>query len=274
MEWTAVVPVKSLPDAKSRLLPDADPTRPELALAFLQDVLSALAGAAGIARVVVVTDDERVQRSVEASSASWLPEAPHIGLNPAAAFGAASLPHDTAVAIIAGDLPCLIPSAVDLVLTLAVAHDRAFVSDAQGIGTTMLLDRTAATCSPAFGERSRARHVQLGYVDLGLDSNAQTRLLLARARRDVDTQVDLWDARRMGVGAATQAVLLNSPRPMIPATARSTTPAGDVIVVNDDGFSLTVPRSVVDASVFRLLRVGQRLAVTMDDRIPVRIDLP
>lgn len=67
---------------------------------------------------------------------------------------------------------------------------------------------------------------------------------------------------------------------MIPATVRSTTPAGDVIVVSDDGLSLTVPRSVVDASVFRLLRVGQRLAVTMDDmddmddRIPVRIDLP
>ena len=60
---------------------------------------------------------------------------------------------------------------------------------------------------------------------------------------------------------------------MIPATVRSTSPAGDVIVVSDDGFSLTVPRSVVDASVFRLLRVGQRLAVTMDDGNPIRIDL-
>jgi len=211
MEWTAVVPVKSLPDAKSRLLPDADPTRPELALAFLEDVLSALAGAAGIVHVVVVTDDARVQSIVEASSAHWLPEAPHLGLNPAAAFGAASLPHDTAVAIIAGDLPCLNPSAVDLVLALAEAHGRAFVSDAQGIGTTMLLDRMAATCTPAFGERSRARHVQLGYVDLGLDVSDEARRLLSRARRDVDTQVDLWDARRIGFGPATSAVLINGP---------------------------------------------------------------
>jgi hypothetical protein len=61
---------------------------------------------------------------------------------------------------------------------------------------------------------------------------------------------------------------------MITATVRSTSPDGDVIVVSDDGFSLTVPRSVVDASVFRLLRVGQRLAVTIDDRIPIRIELP
>jgi len=61
---------------------------------------------------------------------------------------------------------------------------------------------------------------------------------------------------------------------MITATVRSTSPDGDVIVVSDDGFSLTVPRSVVDASVFRLLRVGQRLAVTIHDRIPIRIELP
>jgi 2-phospho-L-lactate guanylyltransferase len=74
----------------------------------------------------------------------------------------------------------------------------------------MLLDSVAANCSPAFGERSRARHVQLGYVDLGLDSSAEARRLLARARRDVDTQVDLWDAMRIGVGAATSAVLLGA----------------------------------------------------------------
>jgi hypothetical protein len=61
---------------------------------------------------------------------------------------------------------------------------------------------------------------------------------------------------------------------MIPATVRSTSPGGDVIIVGDDGFSLTVPRSVVEASVFRLLRVGQRLGVTLDDGAPVRIDRP
>jgi 2-phospho-L-lactate guanylyltransferase len=210
MEWTAVVPVKSLPDAKSRLLPDDDPTRPELALAFLEDVLAALDGAAAIAGVVVVTDDERVRRVVDASPARWIAEFPHTGLNPAAAFGAASLAPGSAVAIVAGDLPCLTSDAVDQVLALAGARERAFMSDAQGIGTTMLLDSVAANCSPAFGERSRARHVQLGYVDLGLDSSAEARRLLARARRDVDTQVDLWDAMRIGVGAATSAVLLGA----------------------------------------------------------------
>jgi hypothetical protein len=61
---------------------------------------------------------------------------------------------------------------------------------------------------------------------------------------------------------------------VIPATVRSTTPEGGVVIVGDDGVSLTVPCSVVEASVFRLLRVGQRLGVTLDGGAPVRIDLP
>ena len=207
MQWTAVVPVKSLPEAKSRLLPPDDPTRPELALSFLQDVLVALHGAHAVSGVIVVTDDDRVRGIVAATAARWLPESPHRGLNPAAAFGAAQVPPVSPVAIIAGDLPCLTPACIDLVLALAQEHRQSFVSDAQGIGTTMLMDRAAGTSSPAFGERSRARHAQIGYVDLGLDSDVDTRRLLARARRDVDTQVDLWDARRIGVGPATEAVL-------------------------------------------------------------------
>ena len=207
MQWTAVVPVKSLPEAKSRLLPHDDPTRPELALSFLQDVLAALEGASSISDVIVVTDDARVQGIVAASPARWLPESPHRGLNPAASYGAGQVPPRSAVVIVAGDLPCLTPECLDLALNLAQAHERSFMSDAQGVGTTMLMDRAAANCAPAFGERSRARHAQLGYVDIGLDEDIDTRRLLARARRDVDTQVDLGDARRIGVGPATDAVL-------------------------------------------------------------------
>ena len=69
MQWTAVVPVKSLPEAKSRLLPPDDPTRPELALSFLQDVLVALHGAHAISDVIVVTDDDRVRGIVAATAA-------------------------------------------------------------------------------------------------------------------------------------------------------------------------------------------------------------
>ena len=47
----------------------------------------------------------------------------------------------------------------------------------------------------------RSRYHELMSDDL--DINA----LLIRARRDVDTAIDLWDARRIGVGASTSALL-------------------------------------------------------------------
>ena len=61
---------------------------------------------------------------------------------------------------------------------------------------------------------------------------------------------------------------------MIPATVRSTAPNGDVIVVGDDGLFTTIPTSIVDASPFRLLRVGQRLAVATSEGAPIEISLP
>jgi hypothetical protein len=61
---------------------------------------------------------------------------------------------------------------------------------------------------------------------------------------------------------------------MIPATVRSTSPNGDVVIVFDDGFSTAIPQSVVNASCFRLLRVGQRLAVTLSEGVPIEIALP
>jgi 2-phospho-L-lactate guanylyltransferase len=52
---------------------------------------------------------------------------------------------------------------------------------------------------PAFGRRSRAQHVHDGAAELSLD--------VPRARRDVDTAVDLWDACRLGVGPETARLL-------------------------------------------------------------------
>jgi 2-phospho-L-lactate guanylyltransferase len=53
--------------------------------------------------------------------------------------------------------------------------------------------------SPRFGGRSRAAHRAAGAVELMLEG-------IASVRRDVDTEVDLWDALRLGVGPRTKAV--------------------------------------------------------------------
>lgn len=60
---------------------------------------------------------------------------------------------------------------------------------------------------------------------------------------------------------------------MIPATVRSTDAGGDVTVVGDEGLFTIIPKAIVDASPFRLLRVGQRVALMMSDGVPVSISL-
>ncbi|MBU6244952.1 MAG: 2-phospho-L-lactate guanylyltransferase [Actinomycetales bacterium] len=230
MTWSAVVPVKAIGQAKSRLLPAGNAGRGDLALAFLRDVLTALSHARALTEIIVVSTDEAVRGPARAAGARFLPEGRPAGLNPAALAGVRQAGPGQRVAVIAGDLPCLDAAAVDHILARAAEHERSFVCDAAGTGTTMLLTATPARCEPMFGERSRARHAAAGYVELGgrveLGRHGELggRVALGRqspddrlpaivadafrrARRDVDTAVDLWDAIRIGVGAATQAAL-------------------------------------------------------------------
>ncbi|MDO8731559.1 MAG: 2-phospho-L-lactate guanylyltransferase [Actinomycetota bacterium] len=202
MLWTALIPVKASPFAKSRL--DQDPsTRARLSEAFLTDVLSAVTGSANISGILLVTDDADLHARVDPSVRIHLAEA-H-GLNPELAEGLRIIGGGP-VAVIAADLPCLTVDALTATLRLAHAVDRSFVTDVQGLGTTMLLANDARECVPMFGHRSHARHAQAGNVEIQPDSAADA-ALMARVRRDVDTALDLWDALRIGVGPATSAAL-------------------------------------------------------------------
>lgn len=205
--WSVVVPVKRLDSAKTRLGDDHRPARAELALAFATDCLAALVAARRIGRVVVVSSDPALRPIADALGVAWLEEVGADGLNAAASSALSAL--DGPVAVVVGDLPSLTSSAADLVLRLADAVPSGFISDAAGTGTTMLMARDARDCVPAFGPRSRARHRRAGFVDLGLDLvlDRDEAMDLARARRDVDTDVDLADALRLGVGPATARAL-------------------------------------------------------------------
>lgn len=200
--WSAIVPVKDPGLAKSRLLPAHEPIRPELAIAFLDDVLTALQDAPSIDAIVVVTSSERAARHAHAAGARVIadPGDPNDPLNGAIRAGMQAAPG--AVIAIAADLPCLDGAAVEAVLQAACEHPAAFVPDAAGTGTTMLALDSDRSVEPGFGERSRARHAAAGATELTIPGAAG-----ARARRDVDTEIDLWDAARIGVGRATQRVL-------------------------------------------------------------------
>lgn len=199
--WSAVLPIKRLTVAKSRLaVPVA--VRPALALAFATDTLAAVLACPAVGLVVVVTDDAEAADVAATMGASVVGDEPDRGLNPALVHGARraqALRAQAPTALVSADLPALRPQELGHALSRADGVSRAFVCDAAGTGTTLLTSQRGKEIEPAFGPRSRARHRAAGMTEI-VDA-------LPSVRRDVDTAVDLWDAVRLGVGPATRAVL-------------------------------------------------------------------
>jgi 2-phospho-L-lactate guanylyltransferase len=87
--WVAVVPVKPLRAAKTRLrgaVPDA--VHPDLVLAMARDTVAAALACRAVARVVVICDDPVISDELTALGALCLPDAPAAGLNAALSYGA------------------------------------------------------------------------------------------------------------------------------------------------------------------------------------------
>lgn len=197
--WGAVVPVKHLTVAKSRLAAYGDASRRALALAFAADVVTAALDCPAVARVLVVTDDAEAAAALGALGATVVPDDPDAGLNPALAHGADLLraaEPSLGVVTLSADLPALRPADLAEALAAVPAGGRAFVADAAGTGTTLLAASAPASLSPTFGTGSRRRHLGSGAVELpGTEA----------LRRDVDTPEDLTAALVLGVGRRTAA---------------------------------------------------------------------
>jgi 2-phospho-L-lactate guanylyltransferase len=210
LTWTVVVPVKRLMVAKTRLTRFAGARRQDLALAFATDTVAAALSADLVHAVVVVTDDPRVAAAVTAQGAEAVADGPAAGLNPALRHGAQVAGRERParpVAAVSADLPALRPGELDHVLRSAAAYPVLFVPDIEGTGTTVLAATDPAAFQPAFGRRSAAAHRAGGAVELRDGP-------LASVRRDVDTEVDLYDALRLGVGPRTAEVLADLGRPV------------------------------------------------------------
>lgn len=206
MLWALVVPVKRLATAKSRLSGLGDATRQELALAFALDTVEAAMQAACVGAVLAVTDDPRAGEALLALGVDVEADRPDAGLNPALRHGAevvAAAHPAFGVGALSADLPALRPAELDGALVAADTSgaESAMVGDHTGIGTTLLVARRVEAFVPRFGPRSRAAHRAAGVVEPAFSTAA------AGLRGDVDTEVDLWDARRLGVGRHTRAVL-------------------------------------------------------------------
>ena len=202
-DWVVVVPVKRLDRAKTRLSSRSAAQRRALALAFAVDTVRAALGCPGVVGVVVVADDPEVRAAVAALGASWVPDEPGAGLNEALTHGADVVRRDSPgawVAVLAADLPALRSEELARALAAARQVPRGFVADAAGTGTTLLTARPGVALDARFGPRSRAAHAATGATALEPGP-------VPGLRRDVDTEVDLWDAGRLGLGVATASLL-------------------------------------------------------------------
>lgn len=214
-DWVVVVPVKPAAAGKTRLeVPGID--RVALARAIALDTIAAATACDEVGQVIVVSDDAALPlQAAGIPGLRFVSETEPDGSVPLAAAtaradGGSRLDAAVAVGIAAagerpraallGDLPALRPDDLAAALRAATAHDRTVVADAEGTGSTLLTAAAGVPWRSSFGDGSFVRHLDLGFVALDLP-DAST------LRRDVDTAAQLAEARALGLGPRTAALL-------------------------------------------------------------------
>jgi 2-phospho-L-lactate guanylyltransferase len=264
----AVIALKPIEHAKSRLdIPD--PLRRRLAWTMALDTLSALCHA--LPHVLVVSDQPALEARLRRAGLALevISESGHVGMNSALTRGALTLRAQGYTSVLAsvGDLPALRPESVARILAASRSHQRSFVTDASGIGTTMLVAHEIEL-APQFQGRSAAAHHASGAMSLHEEAIGSP---VADARRDVDTEADLAAAVGLGVGPATSA-LIDHERgrlgcyQLITATQWRNA-EGHQLAVTATGRRVALPANALGGEL-RYARRGQRLhAVEADGRV-------
>jgi len=264
----AVIALKPIEHAKSRLdIPD--PLRRRLAWTMALDTLSALCRA--LPHVLVVSDQPALEARLRRAGLALevISESGHVGMNSALTRGALTLRAQGYTSVLAsvGDLPALRPESVARILAASRSHQRSFVTDASGIGTTMLMAHEVEL-APQFQGRSAAAHHASGAMSLHEEAIGSP---VADTRRDVDTEADLAAAIGLGVGPATSA-LIDHERgrlgcyQLITATQWRNA-EGHQLAVTATGRRIALPAKALGGEL-RYARLGQRLhAVEADDRV-------
>ncbi|GIF18635.1 2-phospho-L-lactate guanylyltransferase [Actinoplanes tereljensis] len=198
-DWTAVIPVKRLSAAKSRLRGAVPAARhADLALAMVRDTVSAVLAGAAVAELVVVTDDPVAAAAVTELGARVVPDTPGGDLNAAMRYGADEIAGlNRFRTVLAGDLPALQPEHLDEALGLF--EGRSFVADAAGTGTVLLAAGPGEPLDPHFGLGSAVAHAASGAKALTGDWPG--------LRQDVDTPADLRRVLELGAGRHTCSLL-------------------------------------------------------------------
>lgn len=287
--WSVLVPLKTLPRAKTRLRGAlAGVGHERLVLALAQATVRAALSTPSVTEVVVVTGDPVVRRRLAQPGVRFAADgAGPDPLNEALRAAAEGLSGDRPVAALTGDVPALRPAELGAALTLAAGH-RSFVPDLPGTGTVLLAAPRGVLLDPRFGPDSAAAHTQTGAHRL---DGAWPSL-----RRDVDTAADLAEAVQLGfqpplpdgaAGAVPASTRRENPpdragagRPGTLSAMQGTVSEFDQesrsgVVLLDDGTPVRFGAEAFDAGGLRLLRLGQRLRLEADEagRV-VRVTIP
>ncbi|MFL6061738.1 MAG: 2-phospho-L-lactate guanylyltransferase [Marmoricola sp.] len=194
--YALLIPVKDGHAAKSRLGVGEQSERARLMEAFARDSITA-ACASAYAEVHLVGDLAGLAGLADGLGVPILPDEGDGDLNEALRRAASRVDRgDLGIAAMLADLPCL--RTADLDAALVAATSRAYVADAAGTGTTLLLAPPGTDLDPRFGAGSSAAHRASGARPL--------EAALQSLRLDVDTTSDLEAALRFGVGVHTAKV--------------------------------------------------------------------
>ena len=196
-----IIAVKRLSDAKTRLASAFSPSdREGVVLAMLLDTITAASSVMAVRTITVVTPDPVAAEAVRELGARVLVDPTPAGhpdpLNNAISVTEATIRAETPnVGVLQGDLPALQPRELAEAIARARHHQRSFVSDRHGTGTSALF-AFGVPLAPVLGTDSARRHKDSGAVELtgrwpGL-------------RCDIDTPDDLATALGLGVGALTK----------------------------------------------------------------------
>lgn len=182
----AIVPVKALSGAKSRLAPVLSPeARRRLTLEMLTDVLTVLFNS-DLDRILVVTPDDEVVASARNWGAEVLIERPVTELNEAvrAGLGVAKAARMSRALVVPADVPLLSVGEVDAVFQSPARV--VLVPSADG-GTNALFMSPFNKLELAYGPDSCARHLQAAH-EHGLTTEVLT---LPGLGADIDRPADL-----------------------------------------------------------------------------------
>ena len=159
----ALIPVKSLATAKSRLACVLDPfQRCELVITMLEKVTIECMACEKINSVYIVTPDREIAAIAEKCGATAIAEPAHSGLNGAVSLGLTKIRSFGAskILILPADIPFLTQKELSqLLLQSKSEHQSVIVPCHKSQGTNALLIPSRAAFTPQFGKASFRQHL-------------------------------------------------------------------------------------------------------------------